>query len=52
MAAPMANIPVVAGTTQYATIDLSDTGSGDILSGPVTVAVTFSRWRRPYTNTR
>lgn len=47
MAAPMATIPVVAGTTQYATIDLSDTGSGDILSGKVTVAVTFSEGEDP-----
>ncbi|WP_301359192.1 cell wall protein [Enterococcus spodopteracolus] len=47
MAAPMATIPVVAGTTQYATIDLSDTGSGEILSGIVTVAVTFSDGEDP-----
>ncbi|HBH5801981.1 TPA: cell wall protein, partial [Enterococcus faecium] len=47
MAAPMATIPVVAGTTQYATIDLSDTGSGDILSGKVTVTVTFSEGEDP-----
>lgn len=47
MTAPMATIPVVAGTTQYATIDLSDTGSGDILSGTVTVAVTFSEGEDP-----
>lgn len=45
MASPMAEIPVVEGTTQYATINLADTGSE--LTGTVTVAVTFAKGETP-----
>ncbi|MGL9964350.1 serine-aspartate repeat-containing protein C/D/E [Enterococcus sp. DIV1614a] len=45
MASPMATIPVVEGTTQYATINLADTGSE--LTGTVTVAVTFAKGETP-----
>lgn len=45
MASPMATIPVVEGTTQYATINLADTGSE--LTGTVTVAVTFANGETP-----
>lgn len=45
MAAPMATIPIVAGTTQYATINLAD--SGYDLTGTVTIAVTFAKGENP-----